>query len=148
MNKRHPITAFYVEALILILVFVGIILVLTQVFGAGQALSSEADQLTKAVGMARNAAEAVAASEDPADLTEQLDEGNIGQSADPTTVQANYDKDGKPAKDGIYRVETTWEPEPAGSGEMVKSHISVYYDDNDEPVYTLDTASYRGEGSE
>ena len=33
----------------MILVFVGIILVLTQVFGAGQALSSDADQLTKAV---------------------------------------------------------------------------------------------------
>ena len=148
MNKRHPITAFYVEALIMILVFVGIILVLTQVFGAGQALSSDADQLTKAVGMARNAAEAVAASEDPEELAKTLDEGNIGTGAAPTAVQAYYDKDGNPAKDGIYRVEATWEPEPAGSGEMVKSHIPAYYDDNDEPVYTLDTASYRGEGSE
>ena len=68
MNKRHPITAFYIEALILIMVFVGIILLLTQIFGAGRMLSSDADRLTRAVGLAQNAAEAVAASEDLSDL--------------------------------------------------------------------------------
>lgn len=148
MNKRHPITAFYVEALILILAFVGIILILTQVFGAGQALSSDADQLTRAVGMAQNTAEAVAAAEDFDDLSDMLEEGKVGGSADPDGIWNYYDKDGSPSEDGVYHVWTTWEPEPKGDGELVRSRITVQYGDEEEPIYTLETAKYREEGSE
>ncbi len=148
MNKRHPITAFYVEALILILAFVGIILILTQVFGAGHALSSDADQLTRAVGLAQNTAEAVAAAEDFEDLSDIMEEGQVGGSADPEGIWNYYDKDGNPSEDGVYHVWTTWEPEPKGEGELVRSKITVQYGDEEEPIYTLETAKYREEGSE
>ena len=148
MNKRHPITAFYIEALILIMVFVGIILLLTQIFGAGRMLSSDADRLTRAVGLAQNAAEAVAASEDLSDLEEQRDEGNIGVSADPSGVSAWYDREGSPKKEGVFRVQTTWEPEEKGGGTLARSHITVWYGEEEEPVYELDTAVYRKGGSE
>ena len=149
MKQRHQITAFYIEALILILVFVGIILVLTQVFGAGRALSSDADRLTRAVGLAQNAAEAVAAAEDEDALEEILDEGNIPDAAaDPGAVLCLYDREGNPAGDGVFKVKTTWEPEAKGGGEVVYSHISVWYGEEESPIYELDTAVYREEGSE
>ena len=47
MRKNH-ITAFYVETLLLILVFITIILVLTHVFGLGRAQSAAARELNDA----------------------------------------------------------------------------------------------------
>ena len=46
MKKQEHITAFYVETLLLILVFIAIILVLTHVFGLGKVQSSRAKLLT------------------------------------------------------------------------------------------------------
>ena len=61
MKKNGHITAFYLETLLLIVVFIGIILILTQVFGLGRVQSVEAGRLTDAVILAQNAAEAVSA---------------------------------------------------------------------------------------
>ena len=59
--KKH-ITSFYAETLILILVFVAVILTLTQVFGLAKKQSEEAKLLTSAVTLAQNAAEALSVS--------------------------------------------------------------------------------------
>ena len=64
MKKNGPITAFYLETLLLIVVFIGIILVLTQVFGLSRTQSREARRLTDAVILAQNGAEAVLVSWD------------------------------------------------------------------------------------
>ena len=73
MKKNGQITAFYIEALLLIVVFLAIILVLTQVFGLARQQSIAAGQLTDAVTLAGNAAEAVSASADPDELFHLLD---------------------------------------------------------------------------
>ena len=57
MKKNGHITGFYLETLLLIVVFIAIILVLTQVFGLAQVQSVRAKQLTEAVTLAGNAAE-------------------------------------------------------------------------------------------
>ena len=49
MKRNHAVTAFYLETLLLIVVFLGIILVLTQVFGLARIQSASARQLTEAV---------------------------------------------------------------------------------------------------
>ena len=64
--KRSQLTSFFLEALLLVIVFVAMILVLTGVFGASHAQSKEAKFLTQAVTLAANAAEAVSAADDPA----------------------------------------------------------------------------------
>ena len=46
MKKNGHITAFYLETLLLIVVFIGINLILTQVFGLGRVQSVEAKRLT------------------------------------------------------------------------------------------------------
>ena len=60
---RKHITSFYMETLLLILVFVAVILILTQVFGAARVSGTAAADLTRAVRLAANAAEAVSASD-------------------------------------------------------------------------------------
>lgn len=121
--KKH-ITAFYFETLLLILVFVAVILALSTVFGAARARSADAERLTKAVGMAENAAEAVAASSDAEELCELLSR----------TGDAELDEAGVTVRDGEYRAQITWEP---GSG-IAYSVVTVFW--NDREIYGLETA--------
>ena len=63
--KKQLLTSFYLEAVLLIAVFVAMILVLTGVFGAARTQSAAARRLTQAVTLAANAAEAVSAADSP-----------------------------------------------------------------------------------
>ena len=150
MKSRNQITAFYVEALLLILVFVGMILVLTHVFGAGISESNEARILTDSVTLAQNSAEAVAASGTMEDLEEILGSGGeyLTNTETEGTLEAFYDKELIPVagsgaeKDAQYRVTINWdESDPESS--MIKAEIKVFYQDSEEPGYTLETAKYR-----
>ena len=89
MKRNGQITAFYFETLLLIVVFLLIILVLTQVFGLARQQTAAARQLTDAVVLAGNAAEAVSASRDPAELCSLLNEnGNAEVLPDTSGVTA------------------------------------------------------------
>ena len=63
MKRNGHITAFYLETLMLVVVFLGIILILTRIFGIGRVQGSEAAHLSRAVTLAQNAAEAISAAE-------------------------------------------------------------------------------------
>ena len=142
--KRQQLTTFYLEALLLVLVFVGMILVLTGVFGAARAQSAEARQLTRAVDLAANAAEAVAAADDPATLAALLDEGgNVRLSGG--EIEADYEADGSPCTDGspALRVCIGWESAPDDAA-LVYSAIRVFAAGDEEPVYRLETATRVG----
>ncbi|MBQ2218533.1 MAG: hypothetical protein II418_06290, partial [Firmicutes bacterium] len=76
-SKHEHITAFYIETLLLIVSFLLVILMLTNVFGLGKRESSRAQDLTNAVRLAETGAEAFAAAEGPAELADILDEGNV-----------------------------------------------------------------------
>lgn len=148
MKKSNGFTAFYVEALLMIAVFVAIILVLTGVFGRSVAESAGARRLTCAVTLAENTAEIFSVSESEADLLLRLDRaGNASmtEEGDVPTVQARYGADMAPSADGEYAVTVTWEQD----GKLVSSHINVrYFVPGEEPVtvYSIETATIlRGE---
>jgi len=141
MKRKEHITAFYLETLVLILVFIAIILVLTSIFGMAKARSGEAKLLTNAVTLAGNAAEAVSAAGSEEELLSLLDrEGNAQKMPDTAGVTAFYDTDMRPDPAGKLRLDVTWLPEEGEAGTLVRSAILVSYDGRTEPVYRLDTA--------
>ena len=117
MKNRGHITGFYLETLLLIVVFIAIILVITQVFGIGKAQSTEARLLTNAVTLAQNAAEAFYAAEDEAALVTLLNEN--GNAAAPygytgalqpegvSLITAHYSADMAPNPNRDYRLIVT-----------------------------------------
>ena len=126
MKKHSHITGFYLETLMLIVVFLVIILVLTQVFGLAQMQSTKAKRLTGAVILAQNAAEAVSASKTPEELLTLLnDDNNAFPMTDTAGVTACYDINLNPDAGGIYRVDVSWIQEEAGNGTMIRSVAEV-----------------------
>ncbi len=145
MKRSNHITAFYLETILLIIVFMGIIMVLTNIFGGSKVISSSAKHLNNAVYLAENAAEAVAASKKPEDVMTLLDAAEAADdSADNSgdRLRVNYDEYMKPDADGPYHVDVTWEPQSGSSGTLVSSNISVYFGRSDAPLYRLKTAVY------
>lgn len=156
-GKHEHITAFYIETILLIVSFVLVILVLTNVFGLGKRESSKAQDLTNAVRLAESAAEAFAAAEGPAELAQLLDGldtelGSVPESLDfavndrSHAIFVYYDKDLNPveAEDPYgYNLHILWTPNPVGTGTMADALIYVttgYWDK--ETVYELRTARY------
>lgn len=156
MKKNHSVTAFYIETLLLIVVFLSIILVLTQIFGLARMQSASARQLTDAVTLAGNAAEAFSGSESKNAMLQLFNErDNAGALPEGNGVFARYDASLQPDADGAFRVEVTWEAEPdpaegesAASGNapagLVRSVIRVLYGEDGREVYRLETAAYKG----
>ncbi len=120
MKGKHSITAFYMEMLVLIVVFVGVILTLTRMFALSKEQSSQARVLTRAVVLAENAAELVGEADGLEEIVERL--GDTGE----------------------FRVELSWDE----SEDFVESEIQVYWLDGAEPVYTLRTGAFTGGGEE
>ena len=145
--KRQHLTSFYLEALLLIAVFVAMILVLTGIFGTARAQSVEAAKLTQSVTLAANAAEAVAAADSLEQAANLLDEGgNVRLTAE--GLEAASLADGRPCADGsgALRLRASWEPS-AEDPSLIVSRIAVYAADSDTPVYTLETARFRKEAA-
>lgn len=139
--KKQQLTSFYLEALLLIVVFVAMILVLTGVFGASRAQSAQAQRLTNAVMLASNAAEAVAAADSPEELAVLLDEnGNTRVSAGGVTAGYALDRSPSAEKEPALSVHISWEPDSADPA-LVRSSIRVFRAGEETPVYVLETAT-------
>ncbi len=144
MKNKQAITAFYMEMLVLIVVFLGVLLTLSRMFALSKEQSSDARVLTRAVRLAENAAELVGEARTPEELLFMLNENdNAALSAD-GSVRARYSRDMAPDKGGEFWVDVTWED----SSGFVRSDIIVYWMYGGEPVYTLQTAAYLGGGGE
>ena len=153
-NKHAHITAFYLETLLMILVFVAIILMLTQVFGASRRLSAEAGYLSDAATISESVSAAVRASDDEEALIGILN-GSAGDSANGTpavllkgapvpTIEVRYDDDLVPAGDGPYEVTVTWEKTAGTRGDYVDSEITVRRDGVEDPILVTHTGTYTG----
>ena len=146
-RKRH-ITNFYMETLVLAVVLIAVILVLTRMYAFSGQLSRRAEVLTRAVHLAENAAEAVAASDGMDTLRSLLEvNGNVEISGEGAILQARYDEAMQPLAGGIFCVEVTWTPEEAAGESFVESTVSAYWMEEAEPVYVLETAVYLGGGA-
>ena len=138
MKKDNHITAFYIEVLLLTLVLIGIVLVLTQIFALGRKESASARELTDAVCLAQNAAEAFSAADSPESLFALLDEGG-NAVLEAGTVTASYGADMKPDPEGVLRVEVERIP---GSRQTAEVTVRVVRRDTGEEIYSLVTAAY------
>ena len=144
MKRKGQITGFYLETLILILVFISIILVLTQVFGLAQMQSVRAKQLTGAVVLAGNAAEAVSASNNSDELLVLMNENNNASlMSDAAGVLARFGSDLSPDPAGDYHVSVSWLPEETETGTMIDSVVEVRYGETEDPLYCLETKAFR-----
>ena len=145
MKRNGHITAFYLETLMLVVVFLGIILILTRIFGMGRMQSSEAAHLSDAVTLAQNAAEAVSAAKTPEELRTLLNP-NEGEREKAVPLGRNmlfrYDRALRIDPAGVYTVVILWDEEADG---FVRSHIEVFYAGELSSLYALDTAAYHGE---
>ena len=143
MMRRN--TAFYISTLFLLLLFMVILAILTGVFSQARQKSIEAQQLTAATELAKNAAEAVSAARDQAGLLTLLTQ-NSNTNIDQTGICAAYDKDLQPSAEGFYRVYITYEPEARPGGTLVNSIVTVKTAGAAEALCSLSTAVYiRGE---
>ena len=145
MKRSGHITAFYLETLMLIMVFLGIILILTRIFGMGRLQSAEAARLSDAVTLAQNAAEAVSAARTPAELgallvpDAGLREKTVTSGKD---IRVSFDRALRPDPAGPYTVVISWDEEADG---FVRSHIEVFTRTGRDGLYALDTAVFHGE---
>ena len=136
--KKH-ITPFYIETLVLVLVFVAVILTLTQVFGMAKKQSEEAKLLTAAVTLAQNAAEAFSVSENDEKLLTLLDEGgNANLNSADGAVEAFYGADMKPDRGGVLRVRVE---RNAVSPFFSEGAIRVFRADTGGEIYSVETAA-------
>ena len=139
MRDKHRITAFYLEMLILVAVFTGVILVLADVFAAAKERTNQAKLLTSAVGLAENSAELVASAGGPMELFRRLDqEGNVDWIQEGGSLRAKYNVQMEPDRDGALWVEMDW----AEQDGLARYGIRVLW--QEEPVYQMETAVYRG----
>ncbi len=145
-NGGRRVTAFYIEALILVALLTMVVLVLTWIFAWSGQRSKKAALLTAAVHLAENGAEAVASSESIEEVRELLEEnGNAeisGQATeDGSSLRLYYDNDLKPAPEGSIWLDILWMPEDGG---FVKSILTVEQAGGSEPIYTLETGVFIG----
>ena len=143
-KKRH-ITAFYMEMLVLVAVFIVVILILTRVFAMSRQQSAKAEILTNSVCLAENTAEIVAASESEETLLAMLGQaGNVSvlEEGGDRIFRSRYDDKMIPAEEGNFSVEVEWIPEEGKEGSFIKSTIRVYWKEGTEAIYTLNTGVF------
>lgn len=130
---RSPLwhgTAFFVEALVLLAFLLAAGALFTQLFAAAQGAGAEGAALSEAVLMAQNAAEELAAADDPASLA----------GSRPLTGSQTGD---------AYTLAVEVEGEPHRTGTLWHAHISVTDDtEAGEELYALDTAVWRADDTE
>ena len=146
MKKGQPITVFYVECLLLILVFIVVMLALTRIFGLSRNESLQAELLTNAVTLAQNGADAFMAAADEDELLSFLNEnGNARELSEGSGVEADYLADMTPApeRESRLQVRISW----TRTGGMLQGLVLVNDSQSGEAVYTLPLAKYVGEVS-
>lgn len=138
MKDRQGTTAFYLEMLLLVLVFTGVVMMISGVFATAKEQSSKAVALTNAVRLAQNAAEIVAGTDDRNEMVDLLgDNDSAACHLEAKRLIARYNGALDPDPDGDFLVEITWEDKEG----LVSYDIRVTWNDG-EPVYELKTSVF------
>ena len=142
--KRQTRAAFYVETLLLVSALVAVVLILAKCFSTAEQTRLRAGELTGAVHLTRNAAEAAAGAEAAEELAKMLSED---APAVPTEsgFRLYYDEDFRADPAGSLCLEISWDRRPQAGCGLVSYTIAVAHTDRDEEVYRLETAVYLGE---
>ena len=141
MKKRN--TAFVVEMLLLFVILLFVVVTVTRVFVASRRQSLAAKHLTEAVCLAENVAESAASAQNTGEYAEifrTLDGvTDVEENADGITLTMKPDAGGG----DTYRAHIRADEEDGSAGTYVGSTIELYYENETEPVYTLNTGTFR-----
>ncbi|ANU55950.1 hypothetical protein I5Q82_19185 [Acutalibacter muris] len=137
MRDKHRITVFYIEMLLLVAVFTGVILVLSNVFATAKEQSSNAKSLNGAVQLAENAAEIVGGTDDHSEMVDLLGgDNNAACHLESQKLLARYNGDMEPDPDGGFLVVITWEDIEG----LTNYDITVTW--REDPIYELETSVF------
>ncbi len=137
MRDKHRITVFYIEMLLLVAVFTGVILVLSNVFATAKEQSSNAKSLNSAVQLAENAAEIVGGTDDHSEMVDLLGgDNNAACHLESQKLLARYNGDMEPDPDGGFLVVITWEDIEG----LTNYDITVTW--REDPIYELETSVF------
>lgn len=146
MSRRRNF-AFIAELFILFVILLFVVIVITKTFVTSRNQSLYARHLTESVYLAEEVAEISMASEDLEETAEVLKE--LSQTEEVTTeadwLEVSMDFDEKDGKRDNYRVILTWEEEPGTAGTYRSGDILVFFEDEAEPIYILQTGSYENQ---
>ncbi len=144
--KKPTRIAFYVETLLLIGALVAVAVILVRCFGVAEQTRVRAQELTNAVHLARNAAEAAAGAEDSEALGRLLTEKTVTPSE--TGLFLTYNAELAPDPSGEFLLEIIWDKAPSPGCGLVNYTISVEHIGKGYEVYSMKTAVYLGEGTQ
>jgi hypothetical protein len=147
MRKKRNF-AFIVELFILFVILLFVVIVITKTFVTSRNQSLYARHLTESVYIAEEVAEISMASADMQQAANVLE--SLEQSSDVTVadgqIEMQMDFDSEDSKRDVYRVLLTWDEDAALNGAYTAGQIQVFFEEEEEPIYTLDTGSYHSEG--
>ena len=163
--KKERNIAFIVELLLLFMILIFVIVVITQTFMKSRGQSLYARHLTEAVTLAEEVAEVSAPAENLSEAAdrlaamEQVQEVQTGNGVNdsPANAGAGGGENGTAGmteatidlvmefteENGVpdrYRLELDWQEEET---RFVTKQIRVYFAEEKEPIYTLDTGVYQ-----
>lgn len=139
MNRRQG-TAFYIEVIVMLLVFMIVIQTLVRVFASSRRSAFEAERLSDAVTLASNCAEIVLASDSAEEVAEVLQDA--GAKGNETVISARFDDNLEMNPEGKMEVLIDWQKKEEDFSHAV---ITVSY--SGEQLYELTTGKYLGRRS-
>ena len=133
--KQKQNFGFYMETIIMLLVFMIAISNIVRVFTASYGKSRNAEHLTDAVILASNGAELVLASQSPEEIMSVLKDA--GPELEDSVITAHFDDNLEMSKDGPIEMKIDWQETEADFAHAV---ITVSYSAME--LYTLTTGKY------
>ena len=134
MNQKRN-TGFYIEAILLLLVFVFVIRILVMVNAVSHNVSKDAQRLSDGVILASNGAELVLASESADELMELLKDGNPRREN--SVITAHFDDTLEMNPNGSLELAIDWQET---GDDFVHAVITV--SEQGHEIYTLTTGTY------
>ena len=139
MSPERNHTVFYMETVVLAIVFFLVIQSLAVTFTGSRQESEKAETLTSAVILAEKSAEAFAGTETEEELLAVLNENGNAYTEDHAVI-CTYDRDMRPAAGGDLQVRITWQEE----NRFCTGEITVYASEKE--IYRLETGRITGGG--
>lgn len=144
--KKTRNTAFAVELLALFALMLFLAVTVTRTMMKARSMSISAEQLTRAVTLAEEAAEAAMAADDAAEAKALLSKLANVQTMRETGEGCELwmEAQSSEGKTEIYRVTLDFSEEKQAEGLFLAEEIRVYNEQESEPLYTLNAGAYKG----
>lgn len=143
--KAKKETAFIVELFLLFALMLLVTVVLTSAFVSSRMQSLYARHKTEAVIIAERIAEVSMASEDLDEALELISGMEDVTDLDRSGSGAEFTARISDTSADEYRVKLDWDGQTDGSVSLSTQKITVYYGEDGEPIYVLDSGSFRKE---